>query len=198
MNLNDWDLTKGPRREPYYDGSGSGLVRDIPSYITFEGDDLAYKSERMSEYIRELGDNFTEEKLVDFEAAINIEILGPHGGSKLLPHQPPIETASWGPLKPLGAYLYRLPLVEFEGAKWRSPDRPFLKLADRWILASDDELQWIIYNREDKARWRAVKFPTAKESLIRFLRDKEIPIPDTLATWPDHYSNWLREQSINK
>ena len=160
MSLTEWDLTKGPRREPYYDGTGSGFIRDIPSYITFKGEDLATKIKRMSEYIRELGDSFTEDKLVDFEKTINIEIWERHGRSKRLPYQPPTETASCRPLKPLGTYLNRLPLVEFEGAKWRSTDRPFLKLADRWILATDDELQWIIYKREKKDRWEAVKFPT--------------------------------------
>lgn len=194
MSLTDWDFTKGPRREPYYDGTGSGFVRDIPSYITFKGEDLATKIKRMSEYIRELGDSFTEDKLISFE----IEISGPHGHSKLLPHQPPNETASWGPLKALEHHLNWLPEVAFEGAKWRSSDRPFLKLADRWILASDDELQWVVYNREDKVRWRAVRFPTSRDTLVMFLRDKHLAIPNEIHSWPDHYSKWLEEQIINK
>src|SRR5262245_18227378 len=87
-------------------------------------------------------------------------------------------------------YSKRLPEADFEGAPWQSSDVPIVKLRDRWILATDLELQWIVYRRTRPDRWTATCFPSRKETVLRALRER---VSDKYGTYEGVDSNALAE-----
>jgi hypothetical protein len=88
-----------------------------------------------------------------------------------------------------------------DGAIWTPSDRPLFALRPRWHLATDDELQWIVY-RLAGGQWRAVSFPTTRKSLLIVLRERvserygtldglDASAVEAVNALPDHFRDWL-------
>jgi hypothetical protein len=71
-------------------------------------------------------------------------------------------------------------------------------------LATDDELQWIVY-RLAGGQWRTVSYPTTRKSLLIVLRERvsdrygTLDGLDTSAVaaangLPDHFRDWLHAE----
>ena len=79
------------------------------------------------------------------------------------------------------------------------PDVPILKLNDRWRIATDYQLQWIIqYRASVKGKpeeWRGRKFITTRNVILRDIRELDIDAdPDAIHTiqgWPEYFRLWL-------
>ena len=92
------------------------------------------------------------------------------------------------------------PIVE--GTTWTPSDPPLFRLRDRWHLATDDALQWVLYRRRGQ-QWHAVSFPTTQAALLAMIRhhaaSREGTLdgidPAALTTirgWPDGpFRRWL-------
>ncbi len=80
--------------------------------------------------------------------------------------------------------------LDLEGAPWTSTkDRPLFSLSPRRILATDDELQWVVYERRGKS-WRAVAFPTIKETLVRYTSGDTLAARKVVQEFPDRFRWW--------
>lgn len=178
-----------------YDPGYPVFVRDIPSYIRFSPAEASAKIALLNAYIRAVGDSFSEAALVDYEEEVTKAIVkarkkAVRDESKLpSPIPPPRAASCTGKIarKPLSRAPLSVP-------NWSAQDTPILRLSDRWVLATDWELQWVLYSRKGQ-QWRAQYFPTSTQSLLWYLQH-EVPDcdPEALATirgWPrGHFNRW--------
>ena len=87
-------------------------------------------------------------------------------------------------------------------------DTPILQLNDRWRIAHDGEVQWVLQERKGKASrkssgWRGRSFNRRRHALERSIREHTDSVDPAalaiIAEWPERYSNfltaWLAEQS---
>ena len=169
------------------------FIRDIPSYIRFTPAEAARKIKLLSRKIEDMGDQFSEAALAEHEIELTEAILrdrenAVREGSPIPKPVPTVAPASCTGLRPGKWPSEELPRVEF----WTSEDTPILVLSDRWVLATDWELQWVLYRRKGK-QWRAQVFPTSLGSLLWNLEHTDVS-PEALATvrsWPKgHFSRW--------
>ena len=171
------------------------FLQAIPSYIRFTPAEAARKIRLLSRKIEDMGDDFSEAALVEYEIELTEAILKErekprHEASPTQRPIPATKTDSWRPLRPSKWPSDRLPQIDF----WISDDTPILVLSDRWVLATDWELQWVIYRRSGK-RWRAEGFPTCLGSLLWYLEHwVDHVTPEALAevrSWPrGPFSKW--------
>ena len=182
--------------EPYYDGTGRGFVKE-PSYVRLTPEKTRNKISLLCQYIRDRG----VEGLEDYEEAVTESLnRGVHGPSPVYTPHPPHETPSCTTQNGLDRPSKRLSSVDLEGSDWKSKDRAFLKFTDRWLLASDDELQWVLYHRKG-SQWKAARFPTTRETLLTAIRER-IPegiSPEALQqiqSWPDAFRHWLQPKGF--
>jgi hypothetical protein len=88
-----------------------------------------------------------------------------------------------------------------DGAIWTPTDRPLFGLRPRWHLATDDELQWVVY-RLAGGQWRAASYPTTRTALLIALRERvsdryrtldglDASAVEAVNALPDHFRDWL-------
>lgn len=169
-----------------------GHIRELPSYVRFTTDEISHKVRLLAQRIRDLGTDFSQEKLDAYEQEVNLAILDSRQKavrreSELLSPQSPPGTVSgtgfWG--------FYGLSKADLMG--WTAADIPVLALSSRWALATDLS-QWCVYHRKGE-QWRAQYFPTTTQSLLWFLKS-EVPDIDPLVLakirgWPSgHINQW--------
>lgn len=178
-------------------GAEDHQYRPGDSYVRFSPEEVAHKIRLLNEYIHALGDGFSQEKLEEREREVNREILASRASPKGPLHEaPPLPvprptsgTASCRPPEP-----EKQPLNGLSGVKnWTAADIPLLWLSDRWLLATDGELQWVLYRRQG-SRWVAEVFPTHTDNLIWHLSRVPDLDPEALAKirgWPrGHFNQW--------
>ena len=75
-------------------------------------------------------------------------------------------------------------------------DIPILSLNDRWRVAHDGQLQWILQKREGGS-WYGKLFPCSRSSLVRSIAERcgdlDIDVLATIEEWPERYRDWLAE-----
>ena len=73
----------------------------------------------------------------------------------------------------------------------QSGDMPLLPLSDRWRVAHDGRLQWIVEQRRGR-RWRGRRFHVERDALLRSIAEMCGPVePAAVATiraWPARYA----------
>ena len=96
-----------------------------------------------------------------------------------------------------------------QGTPWRAPDTPLFPLRDGWHLATDRELQWIVYRRRG-SRWVAFGFPTSKAAVWMYLREYvsdrfgtlegvDPAAVSVIRSWPGHlFRHWLEQQTTTQ
>lgn len=88
------------------------------------------------------------------------------------------------------------------GAPWPSSDVPLFSLRRGWHLATDYDLQWIVYRRRG-ARWVAFCFPSHTAGIFSNLREYasdrygtfdglDPAAMATIRSWQPRFSDWLR------
>jgi hypothetical protein len=119
------------------------------------------------------------------------------------PHMPPRRSAKLSRANAgLPARQSKRRLIE--GVPWLPSDRPLFRLRDRWWLATDDQLQWVLYRLRGQ-QWQAVSFPTTRKALLIVLRERvsdrygtldglDAPVVQSVNVLPAHFRDWLREQ----
>ena len=142
-------------------------IRDIPKYLRFTPEQISLKTQLMCEHIRELGDDFSQEKLEKFERIANLIVLDE------IPF-PESETNSQGPtpqadtpsncrngFRGLGPYL--------PGTSSRENDsdycRVLFNVGDDWRVAvCAQEIQFIL-QRRCPSQWKAKSYPGSREGV---------------------------------
>lgn len=147
-------------------------------FVILSPERVRRKIKWICDYIRAAGNDFKQAKLDALEPQITYTIrrdltVAPAPEYLALAKQrSEPETASCHPQNRFKRHSGPLPEVELEGAPWRSTDIPILKVRERWILATDEDRQWIFYYRSRPTRWEAICYPTTVEAVLRALRER--------------------------
>jgi hypothetical protein len=80
-------------------------------------------------------------------------------------------------------------------------DTQLIGLNNRWRLAHDGLVQWVLQRREG-SNWYGRNFLTSKASLLKAIEDScgEVGTDtlDLIETWPEKYRDWLITQAQSK
>jgi hypothetical protein len=80
-----------------------------------------------------------------------------------------------------------------DGVTWTPTDRPLFRLRDKWWLATDDQLQWVLYRLRGQ-QWQAVLITLRERVAARYgtLDGLDALAIQAVNDLPDHFRDWLR------